>query len=72
VPYPQLAEIQEMKRISKSLLPIVIYTICQELSLEEYRKEDWIRPTQNVSNGEALGSRFSKFTPLRPKSSIDN
>jgi len=27
-----------MKGISEALLPMVIYTICQELSLEEYRK----------------------------------
>jgi hypothetical protein len=34
-----LAKIQEMKGISEALLPMVIYTICQELSLEEFRKE---------------------------------
>jgi hypothetical protein len=28
-----------MKGISEPLLPMAIYTICQKLSLEEYRKE---------------------------------
>ena len=35
---PHLAKIQEMKGISESPLPMVIYTICQKLSVEEYRK----------------------------------
>ena len=35
---PNLAKIQEMKSISKPPLPIELYTICQNMSPEEYRK----------------------------------
>ena len=36
---PHLAKIQQMKAISEPLLPTVIYTICQNLSLDDFRKK---------------------------------
>ena len=35
---PHLAKIQEIKSISKPPLPIQLYTICQNVSLDNFRK----------------------------------
>jgi hypothetical protein len=54
-----MAEIQEMKPISKSPLPKEIYTICQNFPSEDFRKEDSMRTLPNLSPWEMLGSKCS-------------
>ena len=52
-----LAKIPEMKSISKPRLPIEIFTICQELSLEEYRKKAIHRASKRMSPFYTGGDR---------------
>jgi hypothetical protein len=55
-----------MKRISEPSLPIEVYTICQKLSLEEYRKNyrlkeypEQLRETAKNLHGQVIDtSRF--------------
>jgi hypothetical protein len=46
-----LAKFPEMKSISKPRLPIEIYTICQKMSLEEYRKKRCMATTLDNQRG---------------------
>ena len=58
-----------MKTFSKAQLLFEVCTICQNLSLEG-RKIAW-GPQEISSKRGDLGSGLSRFTPPRPKSSID-
>ncbi len=56
---PHLAEIQDIESISKPQLPGEIYTICQNLSLEEYRKEYSTGSTQNLLTRQLIKGSFA-------------
>ena len=68
--YLHLAKIQEIKCISKPPLRKEIYTICQNLSLDNYRKEHSTGSPQKSQNRSEIGSWDDKIILWKLKIAI--